>query len=155
MGFFTNSRIRFLIGLFIYFLLIAVIFLPIINITVTDSSLNATESVLGSLYWFYSQTGYPEIYTIIAIVYGILGLPITVSFFVNSQKIWPLALSLVSMAVYFLVNCFWTGIILYSVAGFASQITLTVWGWIYILAQIIGIVSLICFIVQVKRERQN
>ena len=149
--YFNNNRIRWFISAFVCIVCGIAPFLPTVKIVAVDNIFGSSEQITKSIVWFMSESGYPEIYTYTLVGYFLLILPIIVFGFFRELKSWPILFTAVISIIYLLVNSFWVGMVFYSTVSYATSVTLTVWGWSYILLQLVGIINLFSFLPKLKK----
>lgn len=147
MTYFTNNRIRWFISAVMAVLCGIAVFLPVIN--VADVS-GVTQNEALSLVWFLSAAGFPEMYTVTLIGYFLLITPFIVVGFLKEFRTWSLIIAAVVSVVYFAINIFWSAIILGG-SGYDGAVTLSFWGWLYLIVQTGTIINLFAFIPKIKR----
>lgn len=146
MDYFTNNRIRWFISAAVSILCGVAVFLPAVNVA---DVLGVSETESHSLVWFLSEAGFPEVYTVVLTVYFVFLLPLVVCGFLKNLRVWPIVTAAVASIVYFAVNIFWTAIILGG-SGQSGAVTLSVWGWVYLVVQTGAIINLFAFIPRCK-----
>lgn len=146
--FFDNKRFCWLISAFVCLLCGAAAFIPTVNVA---DVLGFSEATSGSLVWFLSEAGFPEVYTVILAVYFVFILPLIICGFLKKLRVWPVVVAAVGSIIYFLINMFWGAIILGGSGGYENAVTLSVWGWVYIVLQLATIVGLFVFASKLKR----
>jgi hypothetical protein len=146
MGYFTDKRIRFFISALTCLMCGAGAFIPAINIA---DPLGFSPAETHSVMWFLKEANFPELYTVTLVLYFALILPIIVCGFLTPLKKWPVVVAAVASCLYFLINVFWAAIILWGGSG--GFVTLNLWGWGYLVLQIITIINLFAFLPSLKK----
>lgn len=153
MKYFNQYRIRFFISAFFQIVLFAAAFLPTVQLVGIDENVINLDVVSKSSLWYLSNAGFPEIYTAILTLYGLLSLPI-ILFGFKELKAYPVITAAVTDVIYLLLNVFWALFILnLGISGdFATCSTLTVWFFVYLAVQLAQIVHLFILFFQIKKS---
>lgn len=144
-----DIRIRWYIGWFLCAICSVAVFLPVVSVA-DLFGISAAENY--SLVWYIGQSGFPEIYTVIMVIYyGALAIMGGFGF-KRKLQIWPLVVMGVVSVVYTIINLFWIYIILNGTGGYENAVRLSVWSWIYFGVQMVTFINLFSFIPKIKEQ---
>ncbi len=147
MNFFTDTRIRWMLTALLALICIAGIYVPAVSVA---DPLGFSAPEQNSLTWFLKQAAFPEVYTVILLIYIATIGPLALFSALQELKKWPIVLAAVGSVFFLAVNLFW-GFIILGGGGSVGAVKLTIWSWIYLVVQLLSIVNIVSFAVKFKK----
>lgn len=155
--FFTTNRIRYMSTALVQVLCGVTFLLPTVKVDGTDSLLGITETIVKSVPWWvntsFGEMGLPTVYTAVFVIFFLLCIPLVVCSFTKKLYRWPIVLSLVAISLFTLFGAFWTVVFFLATADLSGifSVTLTIWGFVWIILSLAQIVNLALFIPALKK----
>ena len=145
--FFTKLRIWWFVALLVQIGCGLLIYSP--HFSYSDNGASYSYPVTS----FYEGVGLGQIYSYMMMGYFLLVSPLLFGGFSKRLKIWPLAVALTASVLFALLNALWLVLVILSGTMITESFSLTLWFYLYVLAQLGQIIELIFLIVALKKSK--
>ena len=153
-SYFTDMRVHWLVSVIIYLICGAVPFLPAISgaANYNDAIINKASQ---SLFTYYGELFYTNPFTVAATVYFIVGAVMLVLGLAKNPPFAGGVILTVASVFFFLFHLLTAGFIFFAVsyAGITEVVSLSVWGWVSLVAMVLCIANLIWLCIKLKRDK--